>query len=385
MCIKIVSMEEENKVQRNKFHFFKYYLHNKDNDIKYRGPLTYRHLRIIAWVCMMFMAISIVFSIFGKIKMSDGLKTTANVFNSLGSLALPLFLIANFSIIMRSHNNIKRVLLMHGLTALGLIFVAYAFVFRYVFSVTTHYDSENYEGAKFFVETLINSNPSRYVFLNVFIDLFLCSLSYMFLTYHPKKVFTGKKIILFRLLIILPIVYELVCIYLKLHVLTSDFLIPWYIFPLLTTKPPFLLLAFVVLTLIYSHRKRVYLKYGHTHEEYEEYLKSNANSLSFAIIASCVLICAVIVDLIVFAIVSGSIASKLGVEPEDVVSSVSHSGIGETIPVLLLIPLLFVFSYNTKYHETFNNKLIDRAIPVIGVIACVVAVVESLIQMLATF
>ena len=253
-------MEEENKVQRNKFHFFKYYLHNKDNDIKYRGPLTYRHLRIIAWVCMMFMAISIVFSIFGKIKMSDGLKTTANVFNSLGSLALPLFLIANFSIIMRSHNNIKRVLLMHGLTALGLIFVAYAFVFRYVFSVTTHYDSENYEGAKFFVETLINSNPSRYVFLNVFIDLFLCSLSYMFITYHPKKVFTGKKIILFRLLIILPIFYELVCIYLKLHVLTSDFLIPWYIFPLLTTKPPFLLLAFVVLTLIYSHRKRVYLK-----------------------------------------------------------------------------------------------------------------------------
>lgn len=104
-------MENDPKTKKNKFHLTKYYLHDESNDIKYRGPLSYRHLRIVGWVCMVFMALSILFSAFAKLKHSDGLATTSNVFNTIGTIALPPFLIANFGFILRHHNKLKKILL----------------------------------------------------------------------------------------------------------------------------------------------------------------------------------------------------------------------------------------------------------------------------------
>ena len=375
-------MEETQKKQKNKFHIFKHHLHNENNDIKYRGPLTYRHFRIIAWICMMFMALSILFGVFYKIKHEEGYNTAQLIFNQIGVLALPLFLIANFSFILRNKKNLKKVVLFYGLAALGMMAIAYGLVFRYYFTVLTHYDSENYYLAKITIEVLINSNIKKYVFLNVFIDLFLCSLSFAFLTYHPKKYFQGKKIIIFRLFVLLPIAYELASVYLKLHIITSDsFMIPWYIFPLLTTKPPMLLLGFLILTILLAYRKHLYIKKTKCSEEqYEKFLQTNANSLHFAFMTIAVLLFAVVVDIVVYLIVTNSIANHIGLTFEETQPLVSKSGLGETIPVILILPLIILFSYSREYKDT----LIDKFIPLGGVGLCVYVVMESIVQFLAT-
>ncbi len=375
-------MDETQKKKRNKFHIFKHHLHSEENDINYRGPLSYRHLRIIAWVCMMFMALSVVFTVFAKIKHSEALSTTSSVFQLIGNLALPLFLIANISFIMRNRNNIKKLLIFYGCAAAGMMLVAYAFLFRYFFSILTHYDSSNYEFAESVINLVLNTYINKFVFLNVFIDLLLCTLCFVFLTYYPKKHFQGKKIIIFRLFVLFPIIYELACVYLKLHIITNDeFLIPWYIFPLLTTKPPMLLLAFLLLTIIVAIRKKIYLKHNNYDEEkYQKFLKTNANSLHYSLMTMATLFVSIIVDIIVFVIVSKHISSTTMYELEETMQYVGKSGLGSTIPVILIFPIIFLFSYSKDY----NDKIVDKIIPAAGVALCVYAVVESLVQFIAT-
>ena len=381
-CFKIFIMEKSEQKKKNKFHLFKHHLHNESNDIKYHGPLSYRHMRIIAWVCMMFMALSIIFSVFAKTKSSDGLKTTSDVFSSIGSLALPLFLIANFSFIMRNRANLKRVILFYTFAALGMMFVAYCFAFRYYFTFFTRYDAENFVLAEALLEGVLNMYVNKFVFLNVFIDLLLCSVSFAFLTYEPKHYFVGKKRIIFRLFVIFPIAYELACVYFKLHIITSDtFSIPWYLFPLLTTKPPMLLLAFLILTIVVAIRKKIYLKKNNYNEEqYERFLKTNANSLHFSLMIIVILLFAVIVDIIVYAIVTGSIANSLGISIDEASNAVARSGLGSTIPVIIIFPLIFLFSYSKEYED----KIIDKIIPMCGVALCIYAVLESFIQLIST-
>ncbi len=380
-------MEETQKKKRNKFHLFKHHLHDENNDIEFRGPLSYRHLRIIAWVFMMFMAMSVVFSVFVKFPLfskpddvKNAYRITSDVFSWIGTLALPVFLIANFSVIMRSHKNYKKILMLHGFTALGLMAVAYLIVFRYYFTLSMRFVGLEYVDSKDVIETLLNINPSKFVYLNVFIDLFLCSLTYTFLTYEPKKYFQGKKIVFFRLLVLIPILYELGSIYVKLHALsTPEFMIPWYVFPLLTTKPPLLLLAFFLLVLISALRKKRYLMNGHTEDEYDRYLKTNANSLSFSIITCIVLFIAIILDIIIASICSVSIATKMGIDVETGVDIVMKSGLGKTITVIFIFPLIILFSYSRDYQD----NLIDKIIPLVGIGVCVYSVVETFVQLLA--
>ena len=382
LCITIYPMEKEQKNKGNKFHLFKWHLHNQDNDIKFRGPLSYRHLRIIAWIFMMFMAMSVVFSSFVRFRHAgEAIQTTADIFSTIGSLALPTFLIANFGLILRNHKEAKKTLVMHGLIALGMMALAYLFVFRYVFTVLSRYNGEVFEVSQELVTLVLNWNPSKFVYLNIFIDLFLCSLSFFLLTYEPKKFFTGKKIILFRLLVILPIAYEVACVYVKLHTLTTpEFNIPWYVFPLLTTKPPLLLLSFFILTIIFAIRKHLYLKRGHTEDEFDAYLKTNANSLQFSITTCVVLLFAIALDIVVLTICSNSLADKMIITVEEASDEVLKSGIGKCLPVVFIFPLIILFSYSKTHKDTF----VDKVIPLAGITICVYSVVESLVQLYAT-
>ena len=375
-------MEKAQKAKKNRFHLIKWHLHNQDYDIKYRGPLSYRHMRIIGWIFMMCMAMSVVFSAFVRFKHSGGgFKTASDVLSIIGSLALPMFLVANFSIIMRSHKDVKKILLTHGLMALAMLIACYVFVFRFYFTFTTKYDNEAYPFAAGILETLLNSNPSKFVYLNIFIDLLLCSLSYLFLTYEPKKYFKGKKVIIFRLFVLLPVLYEFACIYVKLHVFFNDgFTIPWYIFPLLTTKPPLLLFSFLVLTLIFAIRKRRYLNKGHSEDEYDEYLKTNANSLQFSILTCIVLVLAIILDTIIASICAGRLAEKRDIPIETAIAVVQTTGLGRCFPVLFILPVIMLFSYS----RSSENKLVDIIIPIAGLGFCAYSVIETFVQLWAT-
>ena len=91
--------------------------------------------------------------------------------------------------------------------------------------------------------------PSGFVAFNIFIDLFLCALALFFLNYEPRRVFTGKARILFRLLTLLPVAYEAACIVLKIRAAWGLTVIPMWAWSFLTVKPPMTFVLFVVLAL----------------------------------------------------------------------------------------------------------------------------------------
>ena len=118
---------------------------------------------------------------------------------------------------------------------------------------------------------------------------------------------------------------------------------------------------------------------GHTEDEYDRYLKTNANSLSFSIITCIVLFIAIILDIIIASICSVSIATKMGIDVEAGVDVVMKSGLGKTITVIFIFPLIILFSYSRDYED----KLIDKIIPLVGIGVCVYSVVETFVQLLA--
>ena len=74
-----------------------------NNDIKYVGPLSYRHLRIIGWIMMVLLQLSLVFAFVSSKFNSYEMVEMASTFSTLsdntaffGQLAIPLFLLANF-------------------------------------------------------------------------------------------------------------------------------------------------------------------------------------------------------------------------------------------------------------------------------------------------
>lgn len=69
------------------------------------------------------------------------------------------------------------------------------------------------------------------------------------MNYTPKNI-KKENIIYFRLLALLPILYEIASILIKYFVATGAMNIPFFCFFLLTSKPPMMFVAFVVLVLV---------------------------------------------------------------------------------------------------------------------------------------
>ena len=92
------------------------------NDIKYRGPLSYRHLLIIGWICISFKVLDILITFGIKLdpNQPQWMLTLGNVSEFLGTFALPLFLIANFAIILDRKLTFKQQLIKFGVSPSGL-------------------------------------------------------------------------------------------------------------------------------------------------------------------------------------------------------------------------------------------------------------------------
>lgn len=87
-----------------------------DNDLKYNAPLSYRYLRLIGWIMMAITFVSIVLG--AVFNLRDALESitpeqmkafqkVSVVLSYFSALPLPLFLIANFAIILQQKNNYK--------------------------------------------------------------------------------------------------------------------------------------------------------------------------------------------------------------------------------------------------------------------------------------
>ena len=360
-------------------------------DIRYRGPLSYRWLRILGWLCFALSMLGIVMGFYGSMKeggLSKGASITRDILSSLKAFMMPLFLLANFSLILRSRSSFKKMLIFYGgLT--GLIILAYyVFILRYVNGILGVLAKDPAE-TKAFSDAILGAIFTSG--LNVFLDLFLCTLFAFFINYEPKKFFQGKKIIIFRLFSLLVVAYEVVCFLLSVCHVGGTIVLPAWIFPWLTCKSMLCFFAFAAVVLWLKVRQKRFVKNGGTNEEYEKYLLTNRNAWKVSVFIAIAFTIAAVID--VFALgsvllVGEKVAeAKVGAEagtgfnPDawslfwyNVAQNPLGAGIGSGVPLILVAPIALLFCY-TKEHK---NPKFDKFIPFAGIGLGVLTMIEGI-------
>ena len=219
--------------------------------------------------------------------------------------------------------------------------------------------------------------------LNIFVDLLLCSLVFFFLNYKPKKIFTEKKIIYFRLLVLLPILYEVVGILVKYYLLLGIATPSTLYFFLLPGKPFFVFIAFLFICLFLKFGEIKYIKKHGDAAILDEHKKTNAHALNVSINICIIFVIAVLLDVIlsiVFSVVYCESTFDV-VNEQTLLASVSFmNGIGFTGSVVLVLAIPFVLLFS--YAKTHNNKNVDKLIPVIGVALIVFVYIEGVFRVL---
>ena len=167
------------------------YERNLSNDIGYRGPLSYRYLMILGWLCLSFKIMNIFLSFGEKMNLEqpDWMEILGNVARFMGDLALPLFLMANFAIILDNKRTYKHQLIKFGGLSL-LVIALFIFIKEHYIDGLVIAIVRDEAMAKELVEWLLYMiSITGVMVFNLFIDLFMCTLFMFFLNYVPEKHF----------------------------------------------------------------------------------------------------------------------------------------------------------------------------------------------------
>ena len=361
------------------------YIHlvNKDNDIKFRGPLSYRHLRIIGWLFLVISSIGVVLSIAESAGLLVPNETLITILKMAKSFMMPLFLFAAFAQVLVAKDGYKRLIITYVGGAVGII-LAFVFLYLHFFVGIMSAASGSPKSAFEIGQLLIGYlNAGGGLSFNIFVDLALCTLVTFFINYRPTKYFQGKKMYIFRAFVALPILYELTSILLKVLVASEVIVISPFVLPFLTTKPPMAFFIFLAAALFVKNRERFYIKKGKTHEDYKEFLDTNVNSLHFSLFLVTAIIIAVVLDLFAFLGILVGELSRYDVNDPNFSNyifawaKVVYSwGFGQCLIMIFLVPIILLFDYK----KTYKNKKIDTLIPIIGIALMLLVYVEGLFE-----
>lgn len=360
-----------------------------ENDIKYKAPLSYRYLRILAWFFLVLAQICMVAKINTKLIPSSydqiGWMVTAGSYFS--SLPLPIFMLANFAVIFQKKDRWKYLLTFYGGVALLLYIVGNVVIIHYGYGFINAFGEVDFMSmAQNFGFMLFSMGTSGLVF-NIFIDLFLCCLLFFFMNYKPKKYFQGKNIKYFRMLVAIPILYEIASITIKYFVAVGTMPIPFFCFFLLTSKPPLMFIAFLVLVVVLKLQEIKAAKEEPDLKSLNEHRKTNAHSLRFSIIIAIVFFAAGLIDLIINIVVTIGLGIANTSDPSSDAATaaiyfasyvVDQMGFGKAFILLVVSPLALLFSY-TKTHK---NPKLDPLIPIVGLVLIIFVYVEGVFQII---
>ena len=223
-------------------------------------------------------------------------------------------------------------------------------------------------------------------------NLFMCTLFMFFMEYVPVKHFQGKKLKWFRAMAVLPILYEAGALVLRISIILTDFKPPYIVYPFLTTKPFMSFILFVILALHIKFDEYRFKKREKSPEDFEEYISTNDHSLRFSIFTSIMILITGVIDLVVYIFGTetltlstiGGMGTGVTQESRAAFSAmlpvaekvVSAWRFGEHYKMILLIPIILLFSY-TRNHR---NPKVDMYIPVGGVVLAFLVGIEGLYQ-----
>lgn len=365
----------------------KIYEIDETNDSKFNRPLSYRHFRIIGWAALIISQIGVVLSSYAGLTQTDSLSILINVFSYIGALMAPLFLIAAFSQVLTNKNGYQKLIFLYGGIALAFIIGFILLYEHFVIGFLAAIGGSRSKAQSNVSEILNLIFKNGYVAFNIFIDLLLCTLLTFFINYRPKKFFQGNLIYLFRSFAIIPILYEIASITLKIMCTLGVFSLTAHAYPLLTTKPPFAFLVFVAVALYVKRRERKFLRNGRTLKEYKEFLDTNTNQRHVSMFLIFSIIIASVLDLLTFIfftivfykgepIADGANNDAILVAVLEAATNAEQLGFSKTAPMLLIIPLLVFFNYR----KTYPKSMIDTFIPLAGVALVAIVYIEGFFE-----
>ncbi len=369
------------KKKRVKFHEF-----TAENDIKYKAPLNYQHFQILGWACIVAAVAAGVISLGGKVAGEGVIRQygkIGSVLSFISQFSLPLLLMASFARLLNNTDNCRKLLMINGGAALGIFVVTIFIGSRYFIGILQKILVPTDQVVPMVTEIIRAFVPGGFLAFNMFVDLFLCTLMMYFLNARPKRVFVGKKVLILRFMVILPIAYEAVCFWLKLQAIKGQVTLPLWSFPLLTMKPPVMILLFIVMAFVVKIREYRYCKHGNTHEDYQAFMQTNRNSFHLSIRLCILMVIFAVVDLALLILLTYLNANSAGAvnaagemtqEASDTFVNLSLAvGIGKSWPIGLLAPFMLLFSYNKEP----KKKIISMILPAIAIVLCIFIALEA--------
>ncbi len=343
------------------------------NDISFRGPLNYRLFQILGWICIVIAQIVIMMSLgshFGTFE--DGLSGSKPFLSDVSHLTLPFLLIANFTLIMNGQRSFRALLLKNFFAMAGL-FTAYALLLgHFITGALTLFSDDPSQVTPTLFMVLRYAAANGFYCFNIFVDLFLCTLVMYFLNARPKRFFAGKGILLFRSFTVIPVIYECVCMVIKIRTAQDRLVLSPYLYALLTVKPPMTFLLFIVLAVFIKTRELRFLRSGRTGKEYCAFLGTNRNSLNFSVFLACMLAVISAVDQAAVSLLSET-GTVSGLQPV-----YRALGFGDSRWLFLLIPLVLLFSYTREPKRVRWNA----AIPLTGFVLIILVYLQGTLQIL---
>lgn len=326
-------------------------------DIKYRGPLSYRGVKIFGLLFLFFGIISdfipVLVDLYGG--SGESVSALADVLSWLKQASLPLILVSAFCIILKTEQAIKPIVIAYAVGAVSIYFGT-LFVFVHYIVPLFHLVYPDMNGAEIFsyADQEIVKDAGALVNYNVFLDLLLCTLFYFFLNYKPKKL-KGRKLLVFRWCAVLPVVYVVASIILfGLHNLgVIQFTVAGL--AALVCRAPAVYVVFFALTAFLKYRKRLYEMYSSNTEQYEKYLYSRRNSLHFSLFCSLMLAVVSLIDFLLSLIPGATCFS-----------------IGNSYMLFLAIPFVLLMSYTRDY----KNKSVDVMMPIVLILLVMFVIIE---------
>ena len=339
-----------------------------ENDIRYRGPLSYRHFRVLAWICLALVQVVLLMELDRKLEPEYAAvyDTPIAILGPLSSLALPLLLIANFAVILDGREGYVRQTLRYGAFAAVTGAGCCLFINRYLLGFLGFLIQSPEEAPQYLDMLISRFRPQGFIAFNIFIDLFLCSLFMCLVNCRPKRVFTGRRVIILRVLAVIPAAYEIACIVLKIMAANGWLRLPVMAWPFLTTKPPMTFLVFIFLAFYVKRRERLFRRHGRTHEEFMEHMQTNYNSLRFSLFTAMTFFLTALLDLFVVFVLPFMILIIGGQDANGYVplmNAMIDSGFGGSIELLPMIPFMLLFSYT----RTHKNRILDAVLPLGGI------------------
>lgn len=349
------------------------------NDIRFKGVFSSRHLCIFAWTLLVLAQVLTLLVIakrfYPQININEEYAETFSTI--IGSLPLPLLLISKFSKIINNDGQWKKTILKSFFIALALFIVDNFFAIHFGYQlINAGEQKHSLWDSLFLISSYFIDSRINVLLLNIFIDMFLYWLIYFFLIYKPKNA-SKNKTLMFRFLVILPILYEIGGIIVKLLICSINLQLPCFVLFMLPSKSALISVAIIVLLFclkIFRIRyfKRFKNKQIDVETRFTNYMQTNAYCLKISIFLTTVFFIEWILDTLIFVGIFLSIFSDaitLPLPPEiialyiqDYINLWFTWGFGSSITMIFVLPIIFFFYINKKY----KNQNADMLIPICG-------------------